>query len=167
MAQGIAQLLGAIGISVVGVKHIRAYEPSPILNRCYSFDALPSALPDVSCIINTLPHHKATQGLLDTAFFARFAQALFINIGRGQSVNTEDLKLALDTDRIRYCVLDVFDEEPLPAASWLWHHPRVFISPHQAAITDIDDIATSFVTALQAISQKAPNTCFVDRDKSY
>lgn len=166
MAQGVATLLRSLGVTILGV-NTSGITSDTHFARCYRFDDLPTLIPEVSCIINTLPHHEATQGLLDAPFFARFAHALLINIGRGQTVNTQALKRALDAGHIRYCVLDVFEQEPLPKASWLWCHPRVFISPHQAAITDIDDVVTSFIAALSAYGAGEHSNFFVNLRKHY
>lgn len=166
MAQGIAAILSSLNMTVLGV-NTSGTSSHKSFAHCYRLETLPSALGHVSCVINTLPDIKATQGLLDATFFKRFQHALLINIGRGPTLNTEDLHLALEAEHLHYCVLDVFDEEPLTKTSWLWGHHKVFISPHQAAITDINDVTSSFVAALQGYSSNTPNNHFVDRRKSY
>jgi phosphoglycerate dehydrogenase-like enzyme len=40
----------------------------------------------------------------------------------------------------------------LPEASPHWEHPNVFISPHQSALTDVDDILESFREAAPVYS---------------
>ena len=49
----------------------------------------------------------------------------FVNIGRGNVIQEEDIISALDGGMLRAAVLDVFNTEPLPPASPLWSHPRV------------------------------------------
>ena len=49
----------------------------------------------------------------------------FVNIGRGNVIQEEDIISALDGGMLRAAVLDVFSTEPLPPASALWSHPRV------------------------------------------
>ena len=49
----------------------------------------------------------------------------FVNIGRGNVIQEEDIIHALDQGMLRAAVLDVFNTEPLPPASALWSHPRV------------------------------------------
>ena len=49
----------------------------------------------------------------------------FVNIGRGNVIQEEDIISALDGGMLRAAVLDVFNTEPLPPASALWSHPRV------------------------------------------
>ena len=166
MAQGVATLLRSVGITVIGVNTSGA-SAGPNFERCFRFEELPDTLSEVTCVINTLPHVAATQGLLDAHFFSRFQHALFINIGRGATVKTQDLALAIKAGQFAYCVLDVFEEEPLPKSSWLWQHPQVFVSPHQAAITDIDDVTKSFLAALEAYAVNTTNAYFVDKKKSY
>ena len=35
--------------------------------------------------------------------------------------------------------LDVFRDEPLPAAHAFWHHPRINVTPHVSAVTLVED----------------------------
>ena len=42
---------------------------------------------------------------------------------------------ALDQGQLRYAVLDVFEEEPLPDSHGLWQIPGLFITSHTAAPT--------------------------------
>lgn len=63
-------------------------------------------------------------------------EAVFINIGRGGTVDEEALIDALRNHRIRGAALDVFDVEPLPPEHPLWQLDNVLISPHTADHTD-------------------------------
>jgi phosphoglycerate dehydrogenase-like enzyme len=63
-------------------------------------------------------------------------EAVFINIGRGGTVDEEALIDALRNRRIRGAALDVFDAEPLPPEHPLWQLDNVLISPHTADHTD-------------------------------
>lgn len=58
--------------------------------------------------------------------------SVFINIGRGVTVNEDDLILALQTKQIAGACLDVFAVEPLPKESPLWDMPNVLMYPHTA-----------------------------------
>ena len=42
---------------------------------------------------------------------------------------------ALESGQLAYVTLDVFQEEPLPPDHAFWKHPRVTITPHNAAVT--------------------------------
>ena len=64
------------------------------------------------------------------------AHGLFINVGRGASVVTDDLVAALEGGKIGGAGLDVTDPEPLPASHPLWQAPNVIITPHVAAGSD-------------------------------
>ena len=56
--------------------------------------------------------------------------AVFMNIGRGTTVNEQDLVEALNSKIIGGAVLDVFKKEPLPIESGLWECENLFITPH-------------------------------------
>ena len=62
--------------------------------------------------------------------------AVFMNIGRGPSVNEYDLANALHDGIIKGAVQDVFTVEPLPQENPLWGAPNLFMTPHCADITE-------------------------------
>ena len=63
--------------------------------------------------------------------------ALLVNVGRGITLNEEDLINHLHKNKNFYASLDVFNTEPLPKTSKLWKHRNITITPHVAAITDL------------------------------
>ncbi|MBA3479811.1 MAG: glyoxylate/hydroxypyruvate reductase A, partial [Lautropia sp.] len=62
--------------------------------------------------------------------------AYLVNTSRGPIVDQAALVDALAGGAIAGAGLDVFDEEPLPAASPLWRHPHLTLLPHISADTD-------------------------------
>jgi len=60
--------------------------------------------------------------------------ALFVNTARGSCVDEKALEEELITGRIR-AVLDVFEEEPLPASSRLRGLDNAILIPHMAGPT--------------------------------
>lgn len=84
-------------------------------------------------IVNAAPLTPETRGLFDETFFsAAKAGHLFINVARGQSVDTDALIEALEDGRVRGAGLDVTDPEPLPPGHVLWSMDNVIITPHVA-----------------------------------
>ena len=64
------------------------------------------------------------------------SNAMLINSARGQLVNETDLAAALKQGTIAGAALDVFAEEPLPAASPLRDAPNLLMTPHAAWYSD-------------------------------
>ncbi|MCH4168473.1 MAG: hydroxyacid dehydrogenase [Streptococcaceae bacterium] len=84
-------------------------------------------------IVNILPLTEATYHFYDASFFTHLkSNVKFINVGRGQSVDTEALITAIQQDLITFAALDVFETEPLAADSPLWKMENVLITPHMA-----------------------------------
>ncbi len=82
-------------------------------------------------VVNVIPATPETEGLLSSSAFAAMKPgSLFINVGRGKTVDEEALIEALQSGHLAGAGLDVFTEEPLPASSPLWQFPNVIISPH-------------------------------------
>ena len=87
-------------------------------------------------VVALLPLTPATRGLIDAAMFAKMKPgAVFINGGRGATVQEQALLHALDHGTLRAAGLDVFATEPLPQDSPLRTHPRVTPLPHIGSAT--------------------------------
>jgi phosphoglycerate dehydrogenase-like enzyme len=84
-------------------------------------------------VVMCTPLTPSTHRLLSRERIAAMKpDAVFINIGRGGTVDEEALVEALQHHRIRGAALDVFDTEPLPPAHPLWQLDNVLLSPHTA-----------------------------------
>lgn len=102
-------------------------------------DDLPRLLGEADIVLNSLPLTPDTKDLFDAAAFGQMKRgALFVNVGRGGTVVTEDLRAALESGRLGGAGLDVTDPEPLPADHPLWQAPNLIITPHVAWSTDLD-----------------------------
>ena len=94
-------------------------------------DQLAPFLSELHVLVSVLPGGAETQGIIDGALLARLPRgAAFVNCGRGQSVVEADLLAALECGQLSRATLDVTAQEPLPAESPLWAHPRVRLTPH-------------------------------------
>lgn len=84
----------------------------------------------------TLPLTDKTRGLMGAREFALMKHgAIFVNGGRGGTVQEEPLLQALERGQLRAAGLDVFATEPLPLDSPLRLHPRVTALPHIGSAT--------------------------------
>lgn len=84
----------------------------------------------------TCPLTEQTRGLIGAAQLARMKPgARLINVSRGPVVDQAALVEALRRGHLGGAALDVFETQPLPADSPLWHFPNVLLSPHMAGIT--------------------------------
>jgi len=62
------------------------------------------------------------------------AGAALVNASRGGVIDEDELLLALDSGKLSFVGLDVFENEPTPRTDIL-HHPRVTLTPHIGAST--------------------------------
>jgi phosphoglycerate dehydrogenase-like enzyme len=162
----IAQVLQPMVKNIVGIN--TSGKNKEFFDVCISFDKLDmGSLEANSIIINTLPATNNTKDLFNKNFFSEVKNILFINIGRGNSVNEEDLIEALDQKHLRQAVLDVFKQEPLPVESPLWDHPQCIVTPHISGITLLEDIKQSFKLAYEAIKTGEESKLIVNTEKGY
>ncbi|MCD1585467.1 D-glycerate dehydrogenase [Halomonas sp. IOP_14] len=89
---------------------------------------------DFVCV--TVPLTAETEHLIGTQEFALMKPSgIFINIARGKVVDESALIHALETSVIQAAGLDVFEQEPLRAASPLTKMPNVVALPHIGSAT--------------------------------
>ncbi|NWO10777.1 glyoxylate/hydroxypyruvate reductase A [Chromohalobacter salexigens] len=120
-------------------------------------DGLQALLGKVHTLVTLLPDTPSTRGIIDRDALAALPHgANLINPGRGTLIDEAALLEALGTGedengRLRGALLDAFPSEPLPDDSPLWSHPRVWITPHMAGPTPIDEAADQVAKAITAM----------------
>jgi phosphoglycerate dehydrogenase-like enzyme len=130
---------GAIGAAVAAralpfgarVRALRySQKPSPVegVELVPTFEAL---IADADHLVIAAPLTERTRHILDTQAFERAKPGLHIvNIARGEIIDQDALRVALDRGVVSAASLDAVTPEPLPADSWLYSHPKVHLSPH-------------------------------------
>lgn len=127
----VATIAGAFGMRVTALK--RTAESAPGVERVFGPGQLLSFLKEAEYVVNTLPLTPQTHGYFGAAEFAAMrSDAVFINVGRGRTVQTDALLQALQLGSIAAAALDVTEPEPLPEDHPLWAMENVILTPHYA-----------------------------------
>jgi glyoxylate/hydroxypyruvate reductase len=92
---------------------------------------------------------------------------VLINAGRGGLQNEADILACLDDGTLGAASLDVFAQEPLPSASPFWTHPKVVLTPHNAADTDPDAISKYVADQIARFEAGGMLDNIVDRARGY
>lgn len=120
-------------------------------------DGLMAMAKSSDVMVCVLPRTAVTEGLIDAQLLAQLPRgAMLINAGRGEHVVDADLLQALDQDHLSLAILDSFRVEPLPSDHPFWHHPKVRVSPHCAAITHPEEAAHGIVASYHQLMHGAP-----------
>jgi glyoxylate/hydroxypyruvate reductase A len=90
-----------------------------------------------------------------------------VNAGRGTAIILPDLVAALHSGQIGAAVLDVFEQEPLPAESPIWRHPNVTVTAHLAGYASRRARAAAVVAALEALERGETVQHLYDRVRGY
>ena len=107
---------------------------------------LHKSIKNSSCLISLLPNTSETNNIIGLSEFNLLRkECYFINVGRGMTVNEQELIYALSNAILSGAILDVFSKEPLNKKSKLWGLNNVFITPHIAGITNATDFTASLL----------------------
>jgi len=152
--------IGLLGVGTIGAalartaKHFgmrvkgytRASEDCADVDQYFHGDDLARFAADLDYLVSVMPNTSATRHLVDATLLAALpARAVFVNPGRGTVVDEAALADALQSGRLAGAVLDVFQQEPLPADHVFWRTPNVIITSHTAALSIPADIAPVFI----------------------
>ncbi len=123
---------------------------------------------DLDYLVSVVPNTNQTRHLVGPRLLAALPQrAVFINPGRGSTVDEAALSDALQNGRLAAAVLDVFVDEPLPPDHVFWRTPNVFITGHTAALSLPADIAPVFVDNYRRLVRGEPLVYQVDFERGY
>ena len=165
------EVLKRIGFDVAGWSSTPKSIPGV---TCFAGDAgFAAFLARTDVLVCLLPLTPATRGILNRRTFAGLARdgvlggPVIINAGRGGLQVEDDILAALDDGTLLAATLDVFTTEPLPASSPFWSHPKVTLSPHNAADTDPDAISLYVAEQIAAFERGEALANVVDRRVGY
>jgi glyoxylate/hydroxypyruvate reductase A len=166
-----AAALRQIGFRVLGWSRTR--KDIPGVECSHGEAGLDAFLAQSEILVVLLPLTPATEGLLNLALLRKLkrdgalAGAYLINAGRGRLQIDDDILAALDEGSLAGATLDVFPEEPLPAASPLWAHPRVTITPHNAAASDARYLVINVLAQIDRFERGEPMENVIERTRGY
>ena len=129
----IAKCLKAFGCHMIGVN--RTLRSLTEFDEIYSLEDIKDAVSRSDILISCLALTPETVGLISREVLEALPnKAVFVNVSRGGLVDEPALVKWLNTERSLGAVLDVFEQEPLPADSPLWDMEKVILSPHNSYV---------------------------------
>jgi len=162
----VAQRIASLGYPVAGWSRTgAAVEGIDVYAGAAGFQPF---LARTQVLVNVLPLTRETRGILDARAFSAMPRGGYVvNIGRGAHVVDQDLIAALDSGQLAGAMLDVFEQEPLPAGHPFWRHPGIIVTPHVAAPTLAAEAQTQIADTIRRIERGEAPLGLVDRNKGY
>lgn len=154
-----AKLLKQVGFGKVAGFRRDPSLLSPIFDEYLSAEQLPDRIGDFDVVICSLPSAESTENLVSARLLKRLGRAVvFINVGRGDTVDQKALAEALSDRPESLAILDVTEPEPLPSGHPLLQCRNVVISPHIAGETveRHDNFTRVFIENLDRFLEGAP-----------
>jgi glyoxylate/hydroxypyruvate reductase A len=166
-----ADVLKRIGFRVAGWSN----SPKQVEGvTCFHGTAqLEAFLKRTDILVCLLPLTPDTRQILNRELFSKLNRTgplgapILINAGRGGLQNEADILSCLEDGTLGAVSLDVFAQEPLPADSPFWTHPKVVLTPHNAADTDPDEISKYVAQQIASFEAGQPLANVVDPSRGY
>ncbi|OWO97095.1 glyoxylate/hydroxypyruvate reductase A [Rhizobium esperanzae] len=170
LGQDAVAKLKVMGFNVIGWSRTRK-----TIEGVETFDAgeLDRFLAKTDILVGLLPLTPETTGFYDSGLFKKLrrdgalGQPVFINAGRGKSQIEADIVSAVGEGTLGGASLDVFEVEPLAADSPLWELENVFITPHDAAVSEENALFRHVETQIARFERGEPLQFVIDRAAGY
>lgn len=134
IGEEVARRALAWGMRVIGTK-ARPSDYQGVVEEVTGPEGTVEVCRRADTVVCALPASPETAGLVGAEALSALGAGWLVNVGRGSAVDVPALLEALEAGELRGAGLDVFPEEPLPATSPLWSHPRVVLTPHTAGLS--------------------------------
>ena len=120
----------ALGAECYGVRRTIHDQPE-FVRKLVTSDGMDELLPEMDVVALSLPGTSEVSGMFDERRLRLMKKtAIILNVGRGNSIVTNDLVKVLEDGHLKAACLDVMDPEPLPKDHPLWTAPRTYLTPH-------------------------------------
>lgn len=160
----------AMGATTIGVRRTIGRGDPAIFDQMHTMEKIDQLLPQADIVAMALPSTPQTVHLLDERRMALMKQdALLINVGRGNAIDTDALCRMLDAGKFSGVALDVTDPEPLPPSHRLWEYRRVTITPHNTGGRTHAVAERRFAVCYENLARflRGEAVCGVDRQTGY
>lgn len=125
-----AKRIHMMGGRTIGVRRKNTVKPDYI-DELYLNEDIDKLIQEADVIAMSLPGTPETYHIIDEKRLrAMKKDALIINVGRGNAVDTQALAKVMKEGYIGGAFIDVTEIEPLPLDSQLWDIKNLFITPH-------------------------------------
>ena len=119
------QKANALGAECYGVRRTVHDQPA-FVEELVTVDDMDRLLPEMDVVALSLPGTDEVKGMFDERRLRLMKKdAIIVNVGRGNSIVTDDLIKVMESGHLKAACLDVMDPEPLPKDHPLWNTPRV------------------------------------------
>ena len=177
-----AAVVGVLGLGVIGADCAakvaglgfavrgwsRAPRTLPGIECFHGADGLEAMLAECRFLVCLLPLTPETRGIINARTLAALPRGAYvINAARGRHVVDADLLAALDSGQLAGAMLDVFNQEPLPAEHPYWTHPKVTVTPHIAGLCVPRRMAPQIVENVRRVRDGRPLLNPIERDRGY
>jgi len=128
-----AKRFRAFCCKVIGLN--RTVRENEAFDEVLPMDKLDEMLPRTDILLLTVALDRETVRLVDRRRLELLpSTAVVVNISRGPILDAAALREMLADGRLAGAVLDVFENEPLPASDPLWNTPNLVLTPHNSFV---------------------------------
>ena len=166
-----AEVLARLGFQVAGWSRTpKSVAGVQTFHGAAQLDAFLARTEILVCLLVQTPQ---TERLLNLALFRKLKRdgaaggAFLINAARGDLQVDTDIVAALDGGTLAGATLDVFPQEPLPADSPLWSHPKATITPHNAGDIAPRAFVCELIAQIERSERGQPLANLIDRKRGY
>jgi len=166
----VAQYAKSFGMRVIATRRTFTEESSLEIEELVPRDRLEYLLRESDFVVLALPLTSASRNFIgEKELRVMKPSAFLINVSRGGLVDEPALIRALQEKRLAGAGLDVFQVEPLPPESPLWHMDGVIITPHIGGLSPylIENANRLFVENLRRYLAGKPLLNVFDRARGY
>ncbi len=167
----VARRAAVFGMRVLAVKRRpAALSEEPVDGLFIGYEGLRLMLPECDVVVITAALTPQTRYLIGQNELASMKRgAILINVARGAIVDEKALVEALRSGHLAGAGLDVFEEEPLPLESPLWHLPNVVLTPHVGGLSERtrQRVFERFLDNLRRFLANEPLVGVVDKEAGY